>query len=298
MHPPAYGRTLSCPPPGAGNPDMSIVISGAILRIYPRRTGKSMRTFTRLLAPFLLGFVFFAGAVLANAASVTVFAAASLKEAMDEQARQFETGTGNKALTSYAGSNALAKQIEAGAPADIFVSADLDWMDYAAQRNLLRAGTRFNLLRNLLVLIAPASSTTTLKIAPGFSLAAALGNGKLAMANPDSVPAGKYGKSALEKLGVWASVQDKVARGENVRSALAFVSRGEALFGIVYNTDALADKGVKVVDTFPQDSYPPIIYPAALIATSRSPAAQAFLDYLRTPAAAQIWAKYGFGLVK
>jgi molybdate transport system substrate-binding protein len=257
-----------------------------------------MRSYALRFAPFFFGLALVAIAPAVVADNVTVFAAASLKEAMDEQARQFEAGTGNKVLISYAGSNSLAKQIEAGAPADVFVSADLDWMDYTDQRRLLRADTRFNLLRNTLVLIAPASSNTALKIAPNFALAAALGNGKLSMANPDSVPAGKYGKSALEKLGVWASVQDKVARGENVRSALAFVSRGEAPFGIVYATDALADKSVKIVDSFPPDSYPPIIYPAALVAAGKSPAARSFLDYLRTPAAAQVWERYGFGLVK
>jgi molybdate transport system substrate-binding protein len=257
-----------------------------------------MRPYILRFAPLLAGLALMAAVPAAVAANVTVFAAASLKEAMDEQAKQFEAGTGDKVLISYAGSNSLAKQIEAGAPADVFVSADLDWMDYADQHHLLRADTRFNLLRNTLVLIAPASSNTALKIAPNFALAAALGSGKLSMANPDSVPAGKYGKSALEKLGVWASVQDKVARGENVRSALVFVSRGEAPFGIVYATDAMADKGVKIVDIFPPDSYPPIIYPAALVAAGKSPAAQSFLDYLRTPAAAQVWEKYGFGLVK
>jgi molybdate transport system substrate-binding protein len=233
-----------------------------------------------------------------QAANVTVFAAASLKEALDDAARQFEKSSGHKLSISYAGSNALAKQIEAGAPADVFISADLEWMDYLDTRHLLKPGTRFNLLRNTLVLIAPATSKLELRIAPGFGLAAALDGGKLSMANPDSVPAGKYGKSALEHLGVWASVQDKVARGENVRAALAFVSRAEAPLGIVYNTDALADKGVKIVDTFPADSHPPIIYPAALTVTSNSPAAQAFLDYLRTPAAARTWEKYGFGLAK
>jgi molybdate transport system substrate-binding protein len=261
-------------------------------------TGEIMRAYALRFAPFFAGLALMAAASAAVAANVTVFAAASLKEAMDEQAKQFEAGTGNKILVSYAGSNALAKQIEAGAPADVFVSADLDWMDYVDQHHLLRADTRFNLLRNTLVLIAPVSSNAVLKIAPNFALAAALGSGKLSMANPDSVPAGKYGKSALGKLGVWASVQDKVARGENVRSALVFVSRGEAPFGIVYATDALADKGVKIVDTFPPDSYPPIIYPAALVAAGKSLAAQSFLDYLRTPAAAQVWEKYGFGLVK
>jgi molybdate transport system substrate-binding protein len=235
---------------------------------------------------------------MAAAADVTVFAAASLKEAMDEQGKQFEAGTGNKVVVSYAASNALAKQIEAAAPADIFISADLDWMDYVGQRNLLAPDTRVNLLRNTLMLIAPASSRATLKIAPSFGLATALGTEKLAMANPDSVPAGKYGKSALEKLGVWASVEKQVARAENVRAALALVSRGEAPFGIVYSTDALSDKGVRIVDTFPPDSYPPIVYPAALLASSKSTAAKPLLDYLRSAPARTVWEKYGFGLAQ
>ncbi len=201
-------------------------------------------------------------------------------------------------IVSYGASNTLAKQIEAGAPADIFISADLDWMDYLDQRRLLAPNTRFDLLRNTLVLIAPASSTSTLRIGPNFGLAAALGTEKLAMANPDSVPAGKYGKSALEKLGVWASVEKQVARAENVRAALALVSRGEAPFGIVYRTDALADKGVKIIDTFPRDSHPPIIYPATLLATSKSAAAKSLMDYLQSAPARSVWEKYGFGLVE
>src|SRR5450432_375306 len=234
----------------------------------------------------------------ASAADVTVFAAASLKEAMDDQARQFEAATGNKVIVSYGGSNALAKQIESGAPADIFISADLDWMDYLDQRHLIAPNTRYNMLRNSLVLIAPSSSASTLKIGPHFGLAAALGSDKLAMANPDSVPAGKYGKSALESLGVWSSIEKQVARAENVRAALVLVSRGEAPFGIVYRTDALADKGVKVVDTFPPDSHPPIVYPATLLADSKSTAAKALLDFLRAPPARPVWEKYGFGVAQ
>jgi len=254
-----------------------------------------MRRLGRALASLVAALFVTVASPMAMAADVTVFAAASLKEAMDEQARQFEASTGNKVIVSYGASNALAKQIEAAAPADIFISADLDWMDHVGQRNLLAPNSRVNLLRNALVLIAPSSSTATLKIAPGFGLAAALGNGKLAMANPDSVPAGKYGKRALEKLGVWASVERQVARTENVRAALALVSRREAPFGIVYSTDALSDKGVKTVDAFPPDSYPPIIYPAALLASSKSAAGKPLLDYLRSAAARPIWERYGFG---
>jgi molybdate transport system substrate-binding protein len=254
--------------------------------------------FRGLLGPLLAVLLAATAAPLTKAADVTVFAAASLKESLDEQGRQFEASTGNKVIVSYGGSNALAKQIESGAPADLFVSADLEWMDYVDQRRLLAPASRYNLLRNSLVLIAPASSSSALKIAPNFALAAALGTEKLAMANPDSVPAGKYGKSALETLGVWSSVEKQVARAENVRAALVLVSRGEAPFGIVYRTDALADKGVRIVDIFPPDSHPPIIYPAALLAASKSAAAKAFLDYLRSATARPVWEKYGFGLVQ
>jgi len=257
-----------------------------------------MRRLAGIVASIVLALSLPLASSMAAAADVTVFAAASLKEALDEQARQFEAGTGNKVIVSYGASNALAKQIEAAAPADLFISADLDWMDYVGQRNLIAPGMRFNLLSNTLVLIAPSSSKAVLKIAPGFGLAAALGPEKLAMANPDSVPAGKYGKGALEKLGVWASVEKQVARAENVRAALALVSRGEAPFGIVYSTDARSDKGVKIVDTFPADSHPPIIYPAALLVSSKSPAAKSLLDYLRFAPARSVWEKYGFGMAQ
>jgi molybdate transport system substrate-binding protein len=233
-------------------------------------------------------------ASVAVAANVTVFAAASLKEAMDQQARQFQAGTGNKIVVSYGASNALAKQIESGAPADVFVCADVDWMDYVEQRRLVALGTRVNLLRNTLVLIAPSSSTTALRIAPRFALASELGNERLAMANPDSVPAGKYAKAALEHLGVWASVERRIARTDNVRSALALVSRGEAPFGIVYRTDAIADERVRIVDTFPAETHPPIVYPIALLADSESPAARSLVDYLRSAGARATWEHYGF----
>jgi len=247
------------------------------------------------LQSLVLALCLSAGSSAATAAGATIFAAASLKEALDAQARQFEAGTGDKVVVSYAASSALAKQIEAGAPADIFISADLEWMDYVGQRNLLAPGTRVNLLRNTLVLVAPASSKSTLRIAAGFGLAAALGTEKLAMANPDSVPAGKYGKRALEKLGVWTSVEKQIARAENVRAALALVSRGEAPFGVVYFTDARSDKGVKIVDTFPPDTSPPIVYPAALLAASKSAAGRPLLEYLRSVPAQAVWEQYGFG---
>jgi molybdate transport system substrate-binding protein len=244
------------------------------------------------LGALLAALAFAAGT--AGAANVTVFAAASLKEAMDAQARAFEAQTGDKVVVAYAGSNALARQIEAGAPADLFISADLEWMDYVDQRKLLVPGTRADLLRNALVLVAPAASRVMLKIAPGFALAPALGDGRLALANPDSVPAGKYARSALESLGAWTSVEKRVARAENVRAALAFVAKGEAPLGIVYETDARADPAVRIVDAFPASSHPPIVYPAALVASGKSTSAKALLDFLRSPQAAQTWRKFGF----
>jgi molybdate transport system substrate-binding protein len=241
----------------------------------------------------LLG-VLAGAAIPAMGVAVTVFAAASLREAMDEQAKRFESAAGSKVIVAYGGSNALARQIEAGAPAEVFISADEDWMDYLDRRRLLVPRTRSNLLRNDLVLIAPSSSNAALRIAPGFGLATALRNEKLAMANPDSVPAGKYGKNALESLGVWKSVEKQVVRTDNVRAALALVARGEAAFGIVYKTDALAERSVRIVDTFPEATHAPIVYPAALVAPGKSPAAKALLDFLRSGAARPIWEKYGF----
>jgi molybdate transport system substrate-binding protein len=228
------------------------------------------------------------------AVDIRVLAAASLKEALDAQVKAFEATGGNHVVVSYAASNALARQIEAGAPADLFISADLDWMDYVEQRRLLKPATRTNLLRNALVLIAPASSAIELKIAPDFPLGAALGQQKLAMANPDSVPAGKYGKLALQALGVWKSVERNVARAENVKAALVLVSRDEAPLGIVYATDAFADHSVRIVDTFPGTTHPTIVYPAAIVAASQAGAAIVLLDYLKSPAARAVWEHYGF----
>jgi molybdate transport system substrate-binding protein len=239
-------------------------------------------------------------AVFAASASadVLVFAAASLKDALDAQVGGLKAAAGDKIVVSYGASSALAKQLEAGAPAEVFISADLDWMQYLEEKGLVRAGTRVDLLRNTLVLIAPASGNAALRIAPGFDLKGALGNDKLAMANPDSVPAGKYGKAALESLGVWSRVQAQVARAENVRAALVLVSRGEAPFGIVYATDAMADRGVRIVGTFPAASHPPIVYQAAITTASRSPAAKAFLDHLRSPLARPVWERYGFAVAR
>lgn len=232
----------------------------------------------------------------AHGADLTVFAAASLKEALDDQVPRFETATGSKVIVSYAGSNALAKQIEAGAPADVFLSADVDWIDYLDERRLLRLHTRIDLLRNRMVLIAPADSTAALRIAPGFELATALGTGRLAMANPDSVPAGRYGRDALRALNVWPGIESHIARAENVRAALLLVARGEAPFGIVYATDALAEPKVRVVDTFPESTHPPIVYPVAIISASRSPYAQRFIDALVSPAGRTVWQQHGFAM--
>ena len=233
---------------------------------------------------------------LVQAQNLTVFAAASLKEALDDASRQFQRSNGQKVAVSYAGSPALARQIENGAPADVFISADVDWMDYVDERKLVKAGSRANLLRNRLVLIAPADSKVRAEIRPAFPLARLLGGGRLAMADADSVPAGRYAKAALEKLGVWTSVAGKLARAENVRAALNFVARGEAPLGIVYETDANAEKKVRVVAQFPPDTYPPIIYPVAIISSSRHPAAPAFVNYLKSADARAIFEKYGFSM--
>jgi molybdate transport system substrate-binding protein len=236
----------------------------------------------------------------ANATNtVTIFAAASLKNALDRASAAYEKKTGSKIVVSYAGSSALAKQIEQGAPADIFISADLDWMDYVDKKKFVDDATRFNLLGNRLVLIAPASSTTTLKIANGFPLAATLGNNHIAMANVKAVPAGKYGLAALEKLGVWKEVEPKVAQADNVRAALALVAQGEAPLGIVYETDATAEPKVKIVDAFPEESHPPMIYPIAILtATKNHEGSKALLDYLKMPDAQAFFTKQGFTILK
>src|SRR5204863_1122350 len=179
-------------------------------------------------------------------------------------------------------SSLLAKQIENGAPADLFISADSDWMDYLETRKLIKPGSRSDLLGNGIVLIAPAASPVKLTVAPGFALASALDGGRLAMADPAAVPAGRYGKAALEKLGVWDGVASRIAAAENVRAALLLVARGEAPLGIVYSTDAASEPNVKVVATFPEESHPPIIYPAALTKDSKNTDAKAFLDFLRS----------------
>ncbi len=233
----------------------------------------------------------------AAADDVLIFAAASLKNALDDAVSSYQQKGGGKVNVSYAASSALAKQIENGAPADIFISADLDWMNDVQQHNLIQAATRTNFLGNVLVLVAPADSSLKIEIKPDFPLAALLGDGHLAMADPDAVPAGKYGKAALQKLGVWDAVATKVARAEDVRSALTFVSRKEAPLGIVYQTDAAADRGVKIVAAFPPDTYPPIIYPIALTTGSKSADAAKFLAFLRSGEAKPLFVKQGFAVL-
>jgi molybdate transport system substrate-binding protein len=225
---------------------------------------------------------------------VTVFAAASLKDALDAVSSRWQRDTGQHVTVSYAASSALAKQIEAGAPADLFISADLDWMDYLAKKGLIDEASRVTLLGNRLVLVAAKDVEATVNIAPGFDLAGALAGGRLAMGDVAAVPAGKYGKAALEKLGVWSSVEGKIAQAENVRAALLLVSRGEAPLGIVYATDAAADPNVKVVGTFPEDSHPRILYPAALIKGAKGDDAKSFLDYMKSPAAKPLFERQGF----
>lgn len=233
-------------------------------------------------------------ALAQSAASVTVFAAASLKESAEKVAAAWKAAGGADVTFSFAGSSALAKQIEEGAPADLFISADLRWMDHLDKAGRIKADTRVNLLGNRIVLVAPKDSTAAATIEPGFPLAALLGNERLAMANVDAVPAGTYGKAALESLGVWDGVKDKVAQAENVRAALLLVSRGEAPLGIVYETDAKVDPSVKIVDRFPEASHPAIVYPAALTSDGTNPRAAEFLAYLQGADAHAIFTSAGF----
>jgi molybdate transport system substrate-binding protein len=235
---------------------------------------------------------------VAQAQDVVVFAAASLKNALDGAAQAFEQQGGAPIKVSYAASSQLAKQIESGAPADIFISADLDWMNYAQSRNLIEPATRKDLLGNELVLVAPAGSGVKIDIKSGFDLVGMLKGGRLAMADPDSVPAGKYGKAALGKLGIWQQVAPHVAGAENVRAALLYVDRDEAPLGIVYATDAASDPKVEIAGTFPEDTHPPIIYPIALTkAATGNPNAAKFLSFLESAPAAPYFRKQGFTML-
>jgi molybdate transport system substrate-binding protein len=226
--------------------------------------------------------------------SLTVFAAASMKNALDDVDAAYTAKTGVKVTASYAASSVLAKQIEQGAPADIFVSADTDWMDYAISKKNINVPTRVDLLGNSIVLIAPKDSKIeNVTIGQGVDLAKLAGDGKIATGDVKSVPVGKYAKAALEKLGSWTAAEPKFAMAESVRAALTLVARGEAVLGIVYSTDAKVEPGVKIVGTFPADSHPPIIYPVAATSTAK-PEAKAYLDYLQSSAAKTVLEKYGF----
>lgn len=254
-----------------------------------------MHRFVRRIAALIVAAAALAPAALR--ADPVVFAAVSLREALDAAADAFlrERG-GPRPVLSYAASPALARQIEQGAPADVFVSADRAWMDHLERGGHLRAGTRATLASNRLVLVGPVSGPApTLRIETGFPLAAALGpGGRLAVGDFAAVPAGRYARAALESLGVWPSVAGRLAQAENVRVALALVARGEAPLGIVYATDARAEPKLRIVDTFPEASHPPIVYPAAVTAASRSSRARAFVEFLRSPAGVALFTAHGF----
>jgi len=256
------------------------------------------RLSTHRLAGLFIAFTILCGSAsppaVAQDKSLTVFAAASMKNALDDVDAAYTAKTGVKIAASYAASSTLAKQIEQGAPADVFVSADTDWMDYATAKKAINEPTRINLLGNSIVLIAPKdSSINNVIIGPGFDLAKLAGAGKIATGDVNSVPVGKYAKAALEKLGAWDTAAPKFAMAESVRAALTLVARQEAALGIVYSTDAKVEPGVKIVGTFPADSHPPIIYPVAATTTAKAEAA-GYLAFLRTSAAKTDFEKYGF----
>jgi len=247
----------------------------------------------KILVAALIGWIAFV-ATQASADDLIIFAAASTKNAAEDIAKLYAADGKGAVTYSFASSSDLAKQIENGAPAAIFISADTKWMDYLAERNLIVTDSRHDLLGNKLVLIAPSDSILAVDLAANAPLADTLGDGKLAMGEPDSVPAGRYGKAALEALGIWAQVEPKVVRTKDVRAALALVERGEAAAGIVYATDAAISKKVKVVAEFPAESHPKIVYPIALIAGKDDAAARAFYDFLNGPQARTVFLEYGF----
>jgi molybdate transport system substrate-binding protein len=222
-----------------------------------------------------------------------VFAAASLTDVLEELGVAYARETAQPVKFSFAASSALARQLEAGATADAFLSADEEWMDYVEQRDLIDRASRRDLLGNRLVLIAPKASDASLELAPGFPLAAALGSKRLATGDPDHVPAGRYAKAALTSLGVWQDVEARLARAENVRTALAYVARGETPLGIVYETDARIEPGVRVVAVFPASTHPPITYPVA-VTKGAKPGAARFVEFLRGEAAGETFRKFGF----
>jgi molybdate transport system substrate-binding protein len=256
-------------------------------------------TFLGLLAVLTAVVVLASSPSFAQSGDVTVFAASSLTTALDEIVMAWKRESGKTAIVSYAASSTLAKQVEQGAPADVFISADEDWMDYLAERNVIRAETRRDLLGNSLVMVAERrSSIPPLELSREANLRTVLRGGRLAMADVNAVPAGKYGQAALESLGLWNQVSDLVAQAENVRAALLLVSRGEAPLGIVYATDAAAESHVRIVATFPESSHPRIRYPVALTVNAREAAAEAFVAFLSSDAAKPMFERQGFMLVK
>jgi molybdate transport system substrate-binding protein len=255
-----------------------------------------MRALTRRLALAALGLALAFSPLAASAqpkAPITVFAAASLKNALDDVGKAYAATGGGEVRFSYAASSALARQIESGAPADMFISADSDWMNYLDGKHMVVHESRRDILTNHLALIAPAASKVKIKIGKAMPLAKALGDGRLSVAGPD-VPAGKYAKASLTTLGVWDSVSGHLAQAENVRGALAFVAHGEAPLGIVYDTDAKVEPAVRIVGLFPDQSHPPIVYPAALTVGHDGSGAAGFLGFLQGPQASAIFQKYGF----
>ncbi|MBL8893082.1 MAG: molybdate ABC transporter substrate-binding protein [Rhizobiales bacterium] len=255
------------------------------------------RSFTRAIVAVGLVFAVWSATTLKPAMAadnVIVFAAASLKNALDNVNAAWKAETGKEATISFAASSALAKQIENAAPADIFISADLQWMKYLSDKKLIKPGSEVELLGNRIVLIAPKDSKVETTITPGFDLATLVGDGRLAMADVKAVPAGKYGKAALEKLGAWSAVEGKVAQAENVRAALKLVATGEAALGIVYQTDAHAEPAVKVIGTFPADSHEPIIYPIGITTESKNADAEAFVKFVQSAKAKELFEAEGF----
>jgi molybdate transport system substrate-binding protein len=250
----------------------------------------------RIAGVFAALFVISGAAVPAAAQdkTLTVFAAASMKNALDDIDAAYTAKAGVKIVVSYGPSSGLAKQIDQGAPADVFISADTDWMEYAIAKKNINEPTRMNLLGNNIVLIAPKDAKVDdVTIGHGFDLAKLAGDGKIATGDVKSVPVGKYAKAALERLGSWRAAEAKFAMADNVRAALTLVARNEAALGIVYSTDAKIESGIKIVGTFPADSHPAIIYPVAATTTAR-PGTADYLAFLRSTAAKTIFEKYGF----
>jgi len=256
-----------------------------------------MRSFLIRAAVALTALTVAIAPAAAQKAPVVVFAAASMKTALDAIVEKWQAETGNTVKTSYGSSGTLARQLEQAAPAEVFISADLEWMDYVEKKNLLKPGTRKTLLGNALVLVTPKAEPATFAIKPGADLGAAAGESRIAVCTIASCPAGKYAKQALDSLGMWNKAEGRLAQADNVRAALALVARGEAKFGIVYATDARAEPGVVVAATFPESSHPPVLYPVAELASSSNPAAKAFLDYLDSAVARTIFEGQGFTVV-